>query len=86
MAWDRVCWPDTRLASGVRVRVRATGHEYTVSSLDEYMMLGEVTLENDKGSRVTSYSDNLEVYVPDPAPDPGPSYWADRAEGLAALS
>lgn len=86
MAWERSIWPDERITKGARVRTRHTAQEYTVVSRDEYMMIGEVTLENEHKRRIHANAENLEVFVPDADIDSGPSYWADRAASLASMS
>lgn len=77
-------WPDERIAEGARVRAPHTEQEYTVISRDEYMMIGKVTLETVDKRRI--HANHLEVFVPDAAIDPGPSYWEDRARKLAVMS
>lgn len=86
MAWERSVWPDERIVKGARVRAPHAEQEFTVVSRDEYMMIGEVTLETEDKRRIHANANHLEVFVPDAAIDPGPSYWEDRARGLAAMS
>jgi hypothetical protein len=87
MAWERSVWPDARLVRGARVRTPNGKETWAVADRDEYMMVGEVVVEDTRNGRTfRTNGDNLEVFVADPPIDPGPSYWSQRAQELASMS
>lgn len=87
MAWEQSIWPDDRLVRGAHVRALNGRETWVVTDRDEYMMAGEVVVENaQNGKTFRANGNNLEVFVSDPPLDPGPSYWSQRARELASMS